>query len=90
MDTPEENPEGYEESSLLNKADKLKSRLLIIHGDQDPVVVWQHSLQFLNYSIRAGTHLDYFIYPGHGHNVIGHDRVHLHEHITHYFDDHMK
>ena len=41
MDTPEENPEGYEESSLLNKADKLKSRLLIIHGDQDPIVVWQ-------------------------------------------------
>ena len=90
MDTPEENPEGYGESSLLNKADKLKSRLLIIHGDQDPVVVWQHSLQFLNCCIKAGTHPDYFVYPGHEHNVIGHDRVHLHEHIARYFDDFLK
>lgn len=87
MDTPEENPEGYSESSLLNKAGDLKSRLLIIHGDEDPTVVMQHTLQFLKESIQAGTHPDLFLYPGHGHNMIGHDRVHLHEHITRYIED---
>ncbi len=87
MDTPQENPEGYEVTSLLNKADRLKSRLLIIHGDEDPVVVLQHSLQFLKTSVKKGVHPDYFIYPGHEHNMMGHDRVHLHEHITRYFDD---
>ncbi len=87
MDTPQENPEGYEESSLLNKAGRLQSRLLIIHGDEDPTVVMQHTLQFLKASIAAGAHPDLFLYPGHGHNMTGHDRVHLHEHITRYFED---
>lgn len=90
MDTPQENPEGYEESSLLNKAGRLQSRLLIIHGDEDPTVVLQNSLQFLKASIGAGTHPDFFIYPGHRHNMTGHDRVHLHEHITRYFDDFIR
>lgn len=90
MDTPQENPEGYAETSLLNKADRLKSRLLIIHGDEDPVVVMQHSLQFLKSAISAGTHPDFFVYPGHEHNMMGPDRVHLHEHITRYFEDFCK
>jgi len=87
MDTPAENPEGYEESSLLNKANRLQSRLLIIHGDEDPTVVMQHSIQFMKASIEAERHPDFFIYPGHGHNMMGRDRVHLHHHITRYFED---
>ena len=90
MDTPRENPDGYQKASLLNKADKLKSRLLIIQGDEDPTVVMQNALQFLKSSINAGTHPDFFVYPGHGHNMIGPDRVHLHEHITRYFEDFNK
>lgn len=90
MDSPQDNPEGYEETSLLNKADRLKSRLLVIHGDEDPVVVMQHSLQFIKSAIDAGTHPDFFVYPGHGHNMMGKDRVHLHEHITRCFDDFLK
>lgn len=90
MDTPQENPEGYENTSLLNKADRLKSRLLIIHGDEDPVVVMQHSLQFIKSAISAGTHPDFFVYPGHEHNMMGVDRVHLYEHITRYFEDFNK
>lgn len=87
MDGPQENPEGYEKSSLLNRAGELKAHLLIIHGDEDPTVVLQNTLQFLKASIKAGTHPDLFLYPGHGHNMIGPDRVHLHEHITRYFED---
>ena len=87
MDTPQENPDGYAQSSLLNRANHLESRLLMIHGDEDPTVVMQHTLQFLKASIKAGTHPDLFIYPGHGHNMMGPDRVHLHEHITRYFED---
>lgn len=90
MDSPQENPEGYEETSMLNKAGNLKGRLLLIHGDEDPTVVMQHSLQFLKASIKAGTHPDFFVYPGHGHNMTGADRIHLHEHITRYFEDFMK
>lgn len=90
MDSPEDNAEGYAESSMVERAKDLKGRLMLIHGDQDPVVVMQHSLQFLNSAIKNGTHPDFFIYPGHQHNMVGHDRVHLHEHITRYFDDFLK
>ncbi|MBR7176316.1 MAG: DPP IV N-terminal domain-containing protein [Bacteroidales bacterium] len=85
MDTPEENPEGYELTSLENKTDKLEGKLMIIHCTTDPVVVWQHSLVFVENCIHNGKQLDYFVYPGHDHNVYGPDRAHLVTKITEYF-----
>ncbi len=90
MDTPEENPEGYEKTSLLNKADKLKGNLLIIHGAQDPVVVQQHSMEFIQKCIEAGKQVDYFLYPTHEHNVMGKDRIHMYDKIAKYFDNYLK
>ena len=90
MDTPQSNPEGYKNSSLLEKAGNLKGRLLVIHGGNDPVCVPQMTYSFLKACIDKGTHPDLFIYPGHGHNMTGRDRVHLHEHITRYFEDFLK
>ncbi|MCF8374167.1 MAG: DPP IV N-terminal domain-containing protein [Bacteroidales bacterium] len=90
MDTPEENPEGYEKTSLLPMADKLEGKLLIIHGAIDPTVVWQHSLSFIEACIKKGKQVDYFTYPRHEHNVRGYDRIHLMEKVTDYFDDYLK
>jgi dipeptidyl aminopeptidase/acylaminoacyl peptidase len=89
MDHPKENADGYEHSDLRKKAAGLKGRLLLIHGDRDPVVVWQHSLSFLEACVNAGTFPDYFVYPGHEHNVTGKDRPHLYEKITRYFEEHL-
>ena len=85
MDTPEENPEGYELTSLENKTEKLEGKLMIIHCTTDPVVLWQHSLVFVENCIHNGKQLDYFVYPGHDHNVYGPDRAHLVTKITEYF-----
>lgn len=90
MDTPEQNPEGYEETSLINKAGNIKGRLQIIIGMNDPVCVPQQTLQFLDACVKAGTQPDCFFYPGEGHNMQGHASVHLHERITRYFDDFLK
>lgn len=90
MDSPQENPEGYKETSMIERAGDLKGRPLMIHGDEDPTVVMQHNLEFMASAIKKGTHPDLFIYPGQGHNMVGRDRVHLHEHITRYFDDFLK
>jgi dipeptidyl-peptidase-4 len=89
MDTPEQNPDGYEEASLLNHAGQLQGDLLIIHGTSDPVVVWQHSLDLIRKLISEGKQVDYFVYPGHGHGVGGKDRLHLNQKIVKYFDDHL-
>ena len=90
MDTPQDNPEGYAKTSLLNKAADLKGRLQIIIGLNDPTVVPQHAYSFLKACIAAGTQPDFFVYPGQGHNMRGHQSVHLHERITRYFDDFLK
>ena len=89
MDRPQDNPEGYKNANLKLKAGNLKGRLMLIHGDIDPVVVWQHSLGFLKACVDADTYPDYFVYPRHVHNVIGKDRPHLFEKITRYFDDNL-
>ena len=90
MDTPEQNPEGYELTSCIPKAKNLKGKLQIIIGMNDPTCVPQHSLQFLNACAEAGTQPDFFVYPGEGHNMAGHKSVHLHERITQYFEDYLK
>ena len=89
MDMPQENPEGYELTSLENKTDKLEGKLLMIHCTTDPVVMWQHSLVFVENCIHNGKLLDYFVYPGHDHNVYGMDRAHLIAKITQYFKDNL-
>ena len=90
MGTPQSNPEGYEECDLKQRADRLKGRLQIIIGGDDPVVVPQHALSFLRRCADEGTHPDFFVYPGDEHNMFGHDRIHLHERITQYFEDYLK
>ena len=90
MDTPQTNPEGYAQTSLLNKAENLKGRLQLIIGLNDPTVVPQHAYSFLKACIAAGTQPDFYVYPGQGHNMRGHQSVHLHERITRYFDDYLK
>ncbi|GAB4379340.1 MAG: DPP IV N-terminal domain-containing protein [Salibacteraceae bacterium] len=87
MDTPSENPEGYDRSNLISHASQLKDDLLVIHGTMDDVVVWQHSQEFLKSCIDQGIQLDYFIYPGHAHNVRGIDRVHLIQKVFNYIDE---
>ena len=90
MDTPQTNSEGYEKASLLNKAKYLQDDLLMIHGTQDDVVVWQHSLAFVQECVSAGVQLDYFPYPGHAHNVRGKDRVHLMRKVIDYIVENNK
>lgn len=89
MDTPDENPEGYAKTNLVDKANQLENPLLIIHGAQDPVVLQQHSMAFVEACIKAGKQVDYFLYPTHEHNVMGIDRIHLNQKIADYFFLHL-
>lgn len=90
MDTPQTNPEGYKQTSLLNKAQNLKGKLLVIYGGNDPVCVPQQTLSFIRACIDADTYPDLFTYPGDEHNMMGTDRIHLHNKITQYFEDYLK
>jgi len=89
MDTPETNPEGFEATSLINKATNLKGKLLICQGDVDDTVVWEHSLSFIQVCIDNGIPVDYFPYPVAQHNVFGRNRIHLMDKVTQYFEDYL-
>ena len=89
MDTPETNPEGFEQTSLLNRTSDVKGKLLILQGAIDDTVVWEHSLSFTQKCIEEGVQLDYFPYPCSQHNVAGPWRVHLNRKITLYFEDYL-
>ena len=89
MDTPQTNPEGFAQTSLLPMASRLKGDLLICQGAIDNTVVWEHSLSFVQKCIEAGVQVDYFPYPLSEHNVAGPWRIHLHQKITDYFEDRL-
>lgn len=84
MDSPEQNPEGYKSTSLIEKAGNLKDDLLLIHGTMDDVVVMQHNYALIKKFVDLGIQVDFFPYPTHLHNVRGKDRVHLMTKILNY------
>lgn len=90
MDTPEENPEGYRNSSIIPKVKNIKSNVLVMHGAQDHTVVWQNSLELLRQSVTDGVQMEYFVYPTHDHNVRGKERVHLWRKIEKFHDQYLK
>jgi dipeptidyl-peptidase 4 len=90
MDRPQENPEGYRETNMLNHVENLEGDLMLVHGVQDDVVVMQHSIQFLRECIKQEKQVDFFVYPTHPHNVRGKDRVHLMEKVSRYFIEKLK
>ena len=54
LGTPQDNPEAYRRSSLLEDAAKLERPLLLIHGLADDNVVAAHSLQLSRALLEAG------------------------------------
>ena len=90
METEATNKEGLDATSLIPRAKDLKGKLLICQGAIDNVVVWQHSLNFINECIKNWVDVDYFPYPRAYHNVRGKDRVHLMQKVTDYFELHLR
>lgn len=78
MDTPQENPEGYKNASVLTYADQYKGLLRIMHGDMDDNVHMQNTIQLVNKLQDLNKHFELMIYPGGRHGWGGvkgaHDR----------------
>jgi dipeptidyl-peptidase-4 len=51
--------------------------------------MWQNSLEFIKKCVDNQVQVDYFVYPGHDHNVIGSDRMHLYKKLFQYYQDHL-
>lgn len=89
MGLPEENIKGYAESNLLNFAEQLKGRFMMISGTHDDVVVPSHTELFIDKAIDSGKKIDSFYYPYGKHHFNKNGELHLHEKITNYFEENL-
>jgi dipeptidyl-peptidase-4 len=67
MDTPQDNPEGYRNGSILTYVDKYKGGLRILHGDMDDNVHMQNTIQLVDALTDRGVPFELMIYPGSRH-----------------------
>lgn len=88
MDTPQTNPEGYENSRVGKYLGGLKRPLLFIHGSVDDIVVPQHLMSLTKESISKNDFIEMFFYPMHAHGVSGLDHINLTERIIDYIKKH--
>ncbi len=71
MDTPESNPEGYDYGSVMTYAEKLKGKLVLIHGVIDDNVHMQNTLQLVSKFQDLGKEFQLQMYPGQLHGIRG-------------------
>lgn len=71
MDTPNENPEGYKNTSVMTYVDRYKGLLRIVHGTSDDNVHMQNSIQLINKMQEARKHFEFMVYPGERHGIGG-------------------
>jgi dipeptidyl-peptidase-4 len=76
MDTPAENPEGYEEGSVMTYASKYKGMLMIMHGTMDDNVHMQNTMQLVAALEDQNKHFELMIYPGGRHGWGGRKAAH--------------
>jgi dipeptidyl-peptidase-4 len=86
MGTPQDNPEGYREASCHNFADRLRGKLLLIHGMIDENVHFRHTARFIDALIKANKPYELMLYPSERHMPRGEkDRRNMEERIVEFF-----
>jgi dipeptidyl-peptidase-4 len=90
MQTPQENPAGYDENSPINHVDKLKGKFLLIHGSADDNVHVQNSMKMMEALIQANKQFDSQIYPDKNHGIYGgKTRVQLYTKMTNFIKENL-
>ncbi|MCL7987978.1 S9 family peptidase [Sphingobacterium sp. lm-10] len=67
MDTPQDNPEGYKDGSVLTHVNGYKGVLRLMHGDLDDNVHLQNSIQLVDALTDRDIPFEFMIYPGSRH-----------------------
>jgi dipeptidyl-peptidase-4 len=90
MQTPQENPDGYDTNSPINFAEKLKGKYLLIHGSGDDNVHVQNSMQMMEALIQANKQFDSQIYPDKNHGIYGgKTRIQLFNKMTNFIQNNL-
>ena len=71
LQTPQENPSGYDLNSPINFVSKLKGNFLLVHGSADDNVHVQNSMEMIEALVQANKQFDWAIYPDKNHGIYG-------------------
>lgn len=90
MQTPQTNPEGYQENDITNHIEYLQAKLMLIHCELDPVVRFTNAEKLLCEIKKQGKKIKFVRYQEHEHNVLGKDRVKMYRMISNFFIKNLK
>lgn len=71
LQTPQENPKGYDDNSPINFAKNLQGKFMLVHGSTDDNVHMQNTMDFVTALVKANKQFDLFIYPNKNHGIYG-------------------
>ncbi len=90
MGLPQDNAEGYKESSPVTHAGNLRGKLLLAHGTGDDNVHFANTVELSEEFVKAGRYADLLIYPARGHGISDPPAaLHLYRRITQFFLDNL-
>jgi dipeptidyl-peptidase-4 len=91
MGLPQQNVEGYKNSSAINFAEGLKGKLLIVHGSGDDNVHYSGTEMLLNRLIELNKPVDFMEYPNRTHAISEGEgtTLHLFSLLRRYLEEHL-
>lgn len=90
MRTPQENKEGYDKASAINRIDKLHGKLLMVHGTADDNVHYRNMAEYCEELVQHDKYCDMQIYTNRNHNIMGgKTRNHLYKKLTNYIKENL-
>jgi dipeptidyl-peptidase-4 len=90
MSTPQDNPGGYAESSVMHHVAGMRGKLLLVHGLIDENVHFRHTARLINALIQQRKDYRLLLFPDERHVPRGiADRVYMEEQVRDFFVQHL-
>ncbi len=90
LDRPQDNADGYRDSSPITYTPNLKDHLLVVHGLADDNVHPQNSVNLSDEFVKDGLAFEEAFYPGQKHGFRGASSRHFYERATELFERELK
>ena len=88
METPQENPSGYDQNSPIFHVDKMQGDFLLVHGSADDNVHVQNTTRLVEALVQADKDFDWAVYPDKNHGIYGgNTRLHLYKKMTRFIKE---
>ena len=90
MGTPEQNPDGYERSSVMTHVAGIRGALMVVHGLIDENVHFRHTARLLNALVRERIESELVLFPDERHVPRSEaDRVFMEQRVAEFLTAHV-